>query len=515
MSTYNLNKLEIIYQNLSNDDKAILAMNDKKSMLIDFYKPTGNSILRDENDNFEIVKKSSLKQIPPQNLCDGKLIYNPDEKSFYLFGGTLKLRSKYEKNHAVYFNYNSVWVFHKNNNVWIWDEYPQKVTPSQVFGFSICYMNSKKSFLLFGGSDKYNNCQDSTWLFSTITKEWQLTYKQFCKNDDDDDDDKNNDDDDDNGLLELSTIYSSSDDLFVNFLNKEKPSKRRNALLAYKIDHVLLYGGIDNEYNYLTDCWTFDPQLNIWTELNLINNELPTEEDFQKTAKFEYDKFKFWYYLTTTDNKTFVFTNNCCKILKEEYFINENFNKDTLANNIKKSFGNFEFLIESIQPLKKTMVEQLEPMEFLENKNYMSSNNDETLLINNMPKSFDLELKKQKIDFLDTKNNLSFKIKQNNINFNHEQNIFNITLIYINNVETNIKKILVFTDNDECLLYKLIENYDYNWSFTIKNNIFLKIDYVLSLETFFIRSLFIFNDKKTISIKSNESFVKKLKISYY
>lgn len=281
--------------NSLNEDDCWFAHSDKKLLIYD-KKTRNTKICWSAGKNQPILSiKTTLNEnkinVPPSNLYDAQLVYNPDNDKFYLFGGRIyNPENQSEKsaiNNSIWTKHTSVWcLIETNTNINTnnnnndddndddnsddeeqWLEYKQLYTPKQSCDFSICYSQYLKAFIMFGGYDFDSNnkhLENSIWFYFIADNCWSFE-KQF---------------------LQLS-------------FSKIMPTKRRNSFLTCYEDNLILFSGI-GEYcdDIYYDTWLLNlncENLSGLEWIKLCDQVYQTHDGGDKENNFNYDQITLSY----------------------------------------------------------------------------------------------------------------------------------------------------------------------------------------------------------------------------
>lgn len=286
---------EVVYYLNNNPDICWFVHNSNFDKLLIYDKKTSNIKICYSNGKDQSI--FSIKRIlnepnaniPPLHLHDIKLVYNPDDTNFYLFGGRIYYLKDDDDEQPSSNTSNNLWT--KNTSVWCfvnqknseyyneWVEYKQNYTPKQSCEFSICYSKFHKSFILFGGysfDSNKRNLENSIWFYSLEKNTWIFESQ----------------------LLKLS--YSNV-----------MPTKRRNSFMACHDELLLLFSGIGENDCIYYDTWLLNFE-NVQSNgniqwlvnfENIYNNEnvqwvkLCNEvyKTFAKKTHFYYEQIQLYY----------------------------------------------------------------------------------------------------------------------------------------------------------------------------------------------------------------------------
>lgn len=243
-------------------------------MFVEYYIPTNTTTLHYiNNDNIAIVEYTTTCP----KFKYGKFVYNDDDKNFYLFNELLE-------NQRI----NEVWILEKSCDKIKWKLVICCHTPflEQYKDFSICYLKNYNTFFMFGGlklpehvkSEFVNTC-------------WYCSVKKSKLN----------------SATNFDSDYISGTWKQIQLLplpGNKIPSKRSKSLIAYDSDtfSILIFGGINEKKEYITDVWSFNLLTNIWTEIHVNPNNVPNFQDFEFCIKFEYYEKEKCFFLTTKYN---------------------------------------------------------------------------------------------------------------------------------------------------------------------------------------------------------------------
>ena len=154
-----------------------------------------------------------------------KMVYNPEDRSIYLFGGEME----YQFDEPLKY----LWEYEYDSNAW--RVIPTTLSPCPRFNHGMVYDPINQQIILFGGVEiqNYNRLSD-TWVFNFTTNQWS----------------------------ELNTSNS--------------PPVRSD--MSYYYDEVLealiIFGGYTQNDQLLNDTWCFYTQNNSWVEVNTVNTPI-------------------------------------------------------------------------------------------------------------------------------------------------------------------------------------------------------------------------------------------------
>jgi N-acetylneuraminic acid mutarotase len=160
-----------------------------------------------------------------------------------------------------------------------WSELNPSTTPLARYGHVMVYDESIGQIVLANGNTAYQGHQDDTWLYDTATNVWtevdttgtsgRLKWPGMAY-------DSTNErcilfggqvgDD----PVDETMSYNAESETWTNALPDVCPESRITPAMTYDSanDVVVLFGGMDGNYDQLGDTWTYSYTANVWTDMS-------------------------------------------------------------------------------------------------------------------------------------------------------------------------------------------------------------------------------------------------------